>query len=350
MVPGRPADGVGRRGAAQHEVRRGGRGVAGRLRARPGASADRGHRVHGVAAELGADGGRRAVGVAAVGLPRRRGTSTAVAYGRAGVVEVAVGHPAVVARWPAPTGTVRRGPPAARPARGRAASWIGAPAVRHASSRTWPRSGSSSLSMVTPHQTPVVTQWASEPGAHTTGIVSLHAATYAARRRTVTPARACVTIRRDIVRPTRDTSEPARRTAAARYSPADAAAHAPAPEPGTWASRSGSCRPGRATPSPTCRASWSARPPCGGTSPTRRRVGVSPARASPPSCPGGGPLGALRAPAPGRGGRAQRRRRAHLGGPGGRVGAAGDADPADVDDAGRPGVGLAGRAALRPRP
>ena len=90
-----PADGVGGRRTSQDEVGGGGRRIAGRLGAVPGALADRRHGVHGVPAQLCPDRRRRAVRIAAVTAGDRR-EPVRDRVRRAGVLEVAVGHPSLV--------------------------------------------------------------------------------------------------------------------------------------------------------------------------------------------------------------------------------------------------------------
>ena len=95
VVPGRAADRVRGRRAAEHEVG-GGRGrVRGRLGPLPRAGPDRRHGVHGVATELGADRRGRPGRVAAV-TPRDGREPVGDRVRRARVVQVAVGHPALV--------------------------------------------------------------------------------------------------------------------------------------------------------------------------------------------------------------------------------------------------------------
>ena len=118
MVTRGPADGVGGRRPSQDEVGGGGRRIAGRLGAGPGALAHRGHGVHGVPAQLGPDRRRRRGPGRRRDGRRRQGTSTRSHTARRGP-RGGRRPPIARARTPGRRGTGARGRPAARPDRGR---------------------------------------------------------------------------------------------------------------------------------------------------------------------------------------------------------------------------------------
>ncbi len=295
---------------------------------------DRRHGVHGVATELGADRRGRPGGVAAV-TPGDGGEPVGDRVRRARVVQVAVGHPALVRGPQQRPGTRRRGRPPAPPGRGPRAGAIGAPGGAAGLEEHVGPLGQ--LVVLDRHAAPHAGVDAVGVGGRRPDDRHAQLPHRAARYREPTGHRDLARLRRTAARPDPRPEAPlGGRLGTVRRMPAPT----PAPGPGTWASRSACCRRGRATPSPTCRASSSATPPSGGRSPIRRRGAGSPAPASPPSSPG--PVSeVVRNGRAGRRGRAQRRGRAHLGDPGAGVGRARDADPAHVHDAGGAGLGRA---------